>query len=300
MHRFLLHNGEIRESSERLGSFGQVGLLSGWGVFSTIRIYDGVLFAWERHWSRMASDAGRLRVAFPTKRDEVAEDLSRLIEANQAWNATMRIAVVRNNGGIWEGPSARDFDIIALTAAVYPWRQSLLGGDGVKLGLIPHGRHAANEFAGAKILSWAQNLVLYERAHEQGYDEVVLLNERGEVAECASGNIFAVYGNRVLTPPLSSGCLPGITRAILLEEIRIPEFQMQEKVLVPSDLESADEVLITSTTRELLPVASIEGLKVRRGCGAADRLLEAFAAYVRSYVADKRASSLSAPISAYN
>ena len=300
MHRFLLHNGEIRESSERLGSFGQVGLLSGWGVFSTIRIYDGVLFAWERHWSRMASDAGRLRVSFPTKRDEVAEDLSRLIEANQAWNATMRIAVVRNNGGIWEGPSARDFDIIALTAAVYPWRQSLLGGDGVKLGLIPHGRHAANEFAGAKILSWAQNLVLYERAHEQGYDEVVLLNERGEVAECTSGNIFAVYGNRVLTPPLSSGCLSGVTRAILLEEIRIPEFQMQEKVLVPSDLESADEVLITSTTRELLPVASIEGLKVRRGRGAADRLLEAFAGFVRSYIADKRASSLSAPISAYN
>lgn len=300
MHRFLLHNGEIRESSERLASFGQVGLLSGWGVFSTIRIYDGILFAWERHWSRMASDASRLRVSFPTKRDEVAEDLSRLIEANKAWNATMRIAVVRNNGGIWEGPSARDFDIIALTAAVYPWRQNLLGGDGVKLGLIPHGRHAANEFAGAKILSWAQNLVLYERAHEQGYDEVVLLNERGEVAECTSGNIFAVYGNRVLTPPLSSGCLSGVTRAILLEEIRIPEFQMQEKVLVPSDLESADEVLITSTTRELLPVASIEGLKVRRGRDAADRLLDAFAGYVRSYVADKRASSLSAPISAYN
>jgi branched-chain amino acid aminotransferase len=300
MHRFLLHNGEIRESSEPLASFGQVGLLSGWGVFSTIRIYDGVLFEWERHWARMASDARRLRVPFPTNRDEVAEDLSRLIEANDARNATMRIAVVRNRGGIWEGPVSREFDIVALTTAVYPWRENLLGGDGVKLGLVPHGRHAANEFAGAKILSWAQNLVLYERAHEQGYDEVVLLNERGEVAECTSGNIFAAFGSRVFTPPLSSGCLPGITRAVLLEEIRVPEFQVQERVLVPSDLESADEVLITSTTRELLPVASIEGLKIRRGHGAADRLLEAFAARVRSYVAEKRASPLPAPISAYN
>lgn len=288
MHRFLLHNGEVRESSEPLASFGQVGLLSGWGVFSTIRIYDGILFEWERHWARMASDARRLRVPFPNNSDKVAEDLSRLIEANEAWNATMRLVVVRNRGGIWEGPVSRDFDIVALTAAVYPWRENLLGGDGVKLGLVPHGRHAANEFAGAKILSWAQNLVLYERAHEQGYDEVVLLNERGEVAECSSGNIFAVFGNRVFTPPLSSGCLPGITRVVLLEEIRVPEFQLQERVLVPSDLECADEVLITSTTRELLPVASIEGLKIRRGHGAADRLLEAFTARVRSYVAEKR------------
>ena len=288
MHRFLLHNGEVRESSEPLASFGQVGLLSGWGVFSTIRIYDGILFEWERHWARMASDARRLRVPFPNNSDKVAEDLNRLIEANEAWNATMRLVVVRNRGGIWEGPVSRDFDIVALTAAVYPWRENLLGGDGVKLGLVPHGRHAANEFAGAKILSWAQNLVLYERAHEQGYDEVVLLNERGEVAECTSGNIFAVFGNRVFTPPLSSGCLPGITRVVLLEEIRVPEFQLQERVLVPSDLESADEVLITSTTRELLPVASIEGLKIRRGHGAADRLLEAFTARVRSYVAEKR------------
>ena len=288
MHRFLLHNGEVRESSEPLASFGQVGLLSGWGVFSTIRIYDGILFEWERHWARMASDARRLRVPFPNNSDKVAEDLNRLIEANEAWNATMRLVVVRNRGGIWEGPVSHDFDIVALTAAVYPWRENLLGGDGVKLGLVPHGRHAANEFAGAKILSWAQNLVLYERAHEQGYDEVVLLNERGEVAECSSGNIFAVFGNRVFTPPLSSGCLPGITRVVLLEEIRVPEFQLQERVLVPSDLESADEVLITSTTRELLPVASIEGLKIRRGHGAADRLLEAFTARVRSYVAEKR------------
>src|SRR5215469_13115857 len=120
MHRFLLHNGEIRESSERVASFGQVGLLSGWGVFSTIRVYDGVLFAWERHWARMASDARRLRVPFPTSRDGVAENLGRLIEANEAWNATMRVAVVRNKGGLWEGPAEREFDIIALTAAVFP------------------------------------------------------------------------------------------------------------------------------------------------------------------------------------
>ena len=286
MHRFLLYNGEIRESTERLVSLGQVGLLSGWGVFSTVRIYEGVLFEWERHWARMERDARMLRVPFPSSPARVKEDLLRLVEANQAWTATMRVVVLRNRGGLWEGPGvSRDFDFIALTADVYKWRQNLLGGAGVKLGLIPHARHAANEFAGTKILSWAQNLTLYERAHEEGFDEVVLLNERGEVSECTSGNIFAVYGNNVFTPPLASGCLAGITRTVLLEELRDTGLAIQEKTLFPPDLESADEVFITSTTRELLPVVSISGLNIRRGHSVVDRLLASFAAYVQSYIA---------------
>src|SRR5690606_29822021 len=117
-------------------------------------------------------------------------------------------------------------------------------------GVVPHGRHAANEFAGVKYMSWAQNLTWYERAHEQGFDEVVLLNERGEVAECTSANIFIASEGRVYTPPLSSGCLPGVTRAALIEDIRPAiGLRVTEKTLLPSDLEAADEVFITSTTR---------------------------------------------------
>src|SRR4029077_2789782 len=111
-----------------------------------------------------------------------------------------------------------------------------------------------SEFSGAKVLSWAENLTRYERAHEQGFDEVVLLNERSEVAECTSANLFAVQGTRVYTPPLSSGCLPGVTRAVLLEEVKVPGLTIEEKDLRPEDLEASDEVFLTSTTREVLPV----------------------------------------------
>ncbi len=103
MHRFLLHNGEIRDAAALSLSPGQVGLLTGWGVFSTVRVYEGVLFAWERHWDRMESDARRLRVPFPSDSHTLAADLGRLVEANQAWNATLRVSVVRNRGGLWEG-----------------------------------------------------------------------------------------------------------------------------------------------------------------------------------------------------
>jgi branched-chain amino acid aminotransferase len=283
MHRFLLYNGEIRDTSERFLSPGQTGLVNGWGVFSTLRIYDGVPFAWERHWPRMRHDAERLRIPMPPDGDAVAADIQRLIEANGAANAVLRLMVVRNRGGMFEGPSVtNDFDLIGFTTDVPPW------GAAMKLGLIPNGRHAASEFAGAKILSWSENLTRYERARSQGLDEVVLLNERGEVSECTSANLFAVHGSRVLTPPLSSGCLPGVTRAVLLEELPLSDLQVQERVLLPADLESADEVFLASTTRELLPVVSVAGLRIRSSRVVRDRLQHAFSAYVEAYVLARR------------
>lgn len=283
MHRFLLHNDEIREAGDRILSPGQVGLLNGWGVFSTIRIYDGVLFAWERHWRRMQRDAARMRVPFPAEASWLEEQLNRLIGANAALQATLRVVVIRNRGGMWEGPAVmRPFDVVAFTADVNPW------GDGVRLGIVPQARHAASEFAGTKYLSWAENLTWYERAHVRGLDEVILLNERGEVSECTSANIFMVQGAKLCTPPLSSGCLPGITRALLLEEIHLPDFEKSERTILSSDLEAADEVFITSTTRELLPVVSIEGLQVRRSRQVTDQLQRAFTAYVESYVTPRR------------
>lgn len=279
----MLHNDEIRPVSDLTLSAGQTGLLNGWGVFSTIRIYDGVPFAFERHLARMRHDALKMRVPFPADTNTLEESLHRLIDANEAFNATLRVAVVRNRGGIFQGDNiTRDYDVIAFTAKVHDW------GENVRLGVVPHGRHAASEFAGVKYLSWSQNLTWYERAHEKGLDEVILLNERGEVAECTSANIFIAHGDHVYTPPLASGCLPGVTRAVLLEEVRVPGVRVSEKLFFPKDLEAADEVFITSTTRELLPVIAVEGLKIRAGHAVCDRLVTGLREYVRTYLATRR------------
>jgi branched-chain amino acid aminotransferase len=124
----------------------------------------------------------------------------------------------------------------------------------------------------------------------------VLLNERGEVCECTSANIFVAEGADVWTPPLDSGCLPGVTRALLLEEIRVPGLRIGQKRLLPADLEAADEVFITSTTRGLLPVVSIEGLNLesrdRPAGGVREQLNRAFAAYVESYVVPRKRADM--------
>jgi branched-chain amino acid aminotransferase len=283
MHRFAVHNDAIHEVSDRVLSPGQVGLLSGWGVFSTLRVQDGVLFAWERHWARMQRDAALMHVPFPTDADAVHDRLLRLVEANGAQSATMRVIVVRNGGGKWEGPGiSRGHDLIAFTADTTEW------GTGVKLGVVPQARHSSYVFAGAKSLSWSMNLAWLEDAHARGFDEVVLLNERGEVSECTSANIFIAEGCKVWTPPLRSGCLPGVTRELLLSEVRTPGIEVGERVLHLSDLANADEVFITSTTRDLLPVTSVEGITVRCGDTTRRALSRAFSAYMDAYVSERK------------
>ena len=286
MHHFLLHNDDVVDTHRKTLAAGQVGLLNGWGVFSTMRVADGVMFAFERHWDRMRHDAAVMHVPFPAERDWLKSRLLRLIDANSAHNATLRVVVVRNRGGLFEGPDqTRDFDLIAFTADLNEW------GDAVRLTVKPHGRHAQSEFAGVKVLSWGQNLTWNEEAHQRGFDEVVLLNERGEVSECTSANIFAVRGQEVWTPPLASGCLPGVTRALLLDEIHLPGVRALEKTLFLPDLEKADQVFITSTTRDFLAVTEIEGLKVRTEREVLRKLSKAFEEYRRAYVAGEVAAA---------
>jgi branched-chain amino acid aminotransferase len=283
LHRYILHNDDLHEASARRLSPGQVGVLSGWGVFSTVRVAQGVLFAFERHWDRMRRDAEHLRVPFPADREQVRGALLRLVEANGVADATLRLVVVRNRGGVFEGPGLdRAYDLVAFTTALKDW------GSGVRLAVRPQARHAASDFRGVKMLSWALNLAMLEQAQCDGFDEVILLNERGEVSECTSANVFISEGGRVWTPPLDSGCLPGVTREILLEEIRVDGVSVGEKTLVPDDLRNADEVFITSTTRDLLPVLGIQGMGVRQDGTACRALREAFRRYMDRYIAEHR------------
>lgn len=276
----MLHNQRICLASDPVLAPGQVGLLSGWGVFSTLRVAEGVLFEWPRHWARIQRDAAALHVPLPADPEAVRHKLHELIEANGVPDCTLRLAIVRNGGGMWAGPSnGRECDVLALTADLKEW------GRGVKLTYQEHARHAASSFAGTKILSWAMNLTWLENAQQRGFDEVILLNERGEVSECTSANLFIANGNQVWTPPLSSGCLPGITRELLLGPVRVAGIEIGEKTLRPADLESADEVFITSTTRDLLQVLEIDGRQVGRNDHARVALQKAFSAHIDEYVA---------------
>ena len=134
--------------------------------------------------------------------------------------------------------------------------------------------------------SWLGNVWSLQGAQMRGFDEAILLNERKEVAECTAANIFCVQGGRVRTPALESGCLEGVTRAVLLEIAAGAGVKAEETTLSLDDHYNADEVFITSTNRNLIGVGEIEGHKFADAPGPVTQKLErAFAAYAEEYVA---------------
>lgn len=276
LHNFVYRNDQLVPMQEVRLSPGQSGLLNGWGVFTTIRIYQGQPFAFDRHWHRLISDANRLKIPVECQPEIALDHLDRLIEANQVEEGCGRIYFVYNRGGVWiSDETMPEVDLILYTADL-PKRKGP-----VRLAMQPFGRYAASPLAGVKVTAWLQNVWMLDQALRRGFDEVVLLNERNEVSECTAANIFCVRNGEVTTPPLSAGCLPGVTRAVLLELGEKIGLSIKEAPLETEEVLGADEVFITSTTREVQPVSQIEDQPIANMKGpVTQRLAETFSQYV--------------------
>jgi len=280
MDSLIYHNGRIIPLAEARLSPGQMGLLMGWGVFTTLRIYQGVPFAFDRHWKRMERDAERLGVALDDQQETVCQAIVKLAAANHRPEGAARLSFIKNQGGLWAdatGCPATDLLIFTRELSLWPAAHKLV--------LLPNAVFSLGRLAGAKMLSWVHNAGTLERVHAQGFDDALLLNEQGHLAECTSANVFLVRGRQVLTPPLASGCLPGITREVLQEVIPAAGYALVEKDLRPTDLDIAEEVFISSTTREVAGVGIIQPNWKFSAPGKVTRTLAAaFQEYVQAHL----------------
>jgi branched-chain amino acid aminotransferase len=280
MDSLIYHNDRPVPLSEARLSPGQMGLLMGWGVFTTLRIYEGFPFAFDRHWARMARDAERLGIRLDYRQDAVWEAIVKLAAANGRLEATARVSFIKNHGGLWaDAPGHPATDLLIFTRELVAWPAAH------RLKLLPNAIFSGGRLAGAKMLSWVQNAGTLEAVHAEGFDDALLLNEQGRLAECTSANFFLVCDDRVLTPSLAAGCLPGITREVLREVIPAAGYKLLEQNLTPDDLGSASEAFISSTTREVAAVGAISPNWDYLAPGRVTRELEtAFQQYVRTHL----------------
>lgn len=287
IHRYVFHNDMLLPVEKVRLSPGQAGLFNGWGLFTTLRVTEGEPFAFERHWARLQKDAARTHCPFPFDAETVRAQLGEVIRANHVREGCARIYAIYNQVGFWGSDEPfPEVDLLLYTAGLPSYREP------TRLALREHGRHAASPLAGVKVTSWLNNVWSLYEAQRDGFDEVVLLNERGEAAECTTANIFCARGGRVSTPPLCSGCLEGVTRGILLEIAKDAGVPMEEKTVRTEDLYSADEVFITSTNRSVLAVGEIAGHRIAAAPGPiVQRLEKTFSAYMADYVARRAAAS---------
>ena len=193
-----------------------------------MRIFRGEAFAFERHWRRLEKDAGRIRLPFPFDPAQVRSRLNELLDVNDVVEGTARIYMIYNRAGFWQSDEPMpEVDLILCTAGLPAHPEQ------ARLNIAKDGRHAASPLAGVKVTSWLNNVWHLAEAQSQGWNEVVLLNERGEVAECTTANIFCVKNRQVSTPPLSSGCLEGVTRGVLFEIAPSAGVPLVEQTLMP-------------------------------------------------------------------
>lgn len=221
------------------------------GVFETAKIDRGRPFALSRHHARLERSAAGLGLP-AVDLTLVAKGIDAVLEGEPIDFGRLRYSVT---GGI--GPLGSDRAAGELTYIVVAASQPRPPASG-KVTVVPWTRNESSAVAGLKTTSYAENVVALARAKEVGAMEAVFGNTRGELCECTGSNIFVVVGGEVLTPPEDSGLLAGITRELVLEWAAEAGVPLRETALPLDVLRTADEVFITSSTKDVLPVHAVD------------------------------------------
>ncbi|HTL87245.1 MAG TPA: aminotransferase class IV [Acidimicrobiia bacterium] len=250
------------------------GLVVGDGVFETLRVYDGVPFAWRRHLARLQASATGLGLALSdlSSLRAAADDV---LAANGLTEARLRITVT---GGIAPPGSGRGNGTPTVFLTAFPFAPASPAIDVV---VAPWSRNENGALAGLKTISYAANVRALAYAKERGAGEAVFANTKADLCEATGSNVFLVQDGVLVTPPASAGCLLGVTRALVLElcaEVSVP---VVERSVPISALADAEEAFLSSTTREVQAIAHVDGRALPAAPGPISaRLADAFRALV--------------------
>jgi branched-chain amino acid aminotransferase len=228
------------------------GLLTGDGVFETLRVYGGVPFAWDRHLDRLARSATALGLPLPdpTSLRAAAEAV---IAANGLDDARLRITVTGGPAPLGSERGDHAPTIIVAVGQLRAWPET------ERVVVVPWTRNERGATAGLKTISYAENVRALAYAHEHGANEAVFANTRDELCEATGSNVFVVQDGVVRTPPESAGCLAGVTRAYVLELCASESIPYEEIALPIGALITADEAFLTSSTREVQAIVNVDG-----------------------------------------
>ncbi len=242
------------------------GLLYGDGVFEGIRLYAGRIFRLQQHLDRLFNSAKAILLPIPLTKQQLIEACCETCRQNKLQDGYIRLVVTRGVGYLGLSPfrcKNPAVFIIADTIELYPEEVYLKG-----LKLITASTQRTNPAAvspSIKSLNYLNNILAKIEAINAGAAEAIMLNSQGHVAECTGDNIFIVRSGKLETPPVSAGALVGITRQVVFELAARRGIAVSEPNLTRYDLSTADEVFLTGTAAEIVPVASIDGRVIGDG-----------------------------------
>jgi branched-chain amino acid aminotransferase len=257
-------NGRLEPSAQARISPWDAAFLVGCGAFETLRAYRGKPFAITLHWRRLGHSCELLGLRPPTL-ELFASAMSETLSANKLHEARVRFTVSGGQSPGGPDPDQGDGIFVCTAIPAAPTKEA------EAVVMNPWPRNERGALAGAKTVSYAENVVALNRARCNGAGEAIFANTRDELCEGAASNVFLVRGGQLHTPPLSSGCLPGVTREITLRVCRAHGTPVSEEPLPASALAGADEAFLTSSMREVQAIASVDGEPLSQSVGPLTR-----------------------------
>jgi branched-chain amino acid aminotransferase len=258
--------GKLYDKADAKISVYDHGLLYGDGVFEGIRAYSGRVFRLKEHVDRLYESAISIHLKIPMARAEMASAIVETLAVNKLVDAYIRVVVTRGSGSLGLDPrKTTDPQIIIITDAIslYPPELYQNGLKIVTAGTMRNHPSALNPRI--KSLNYLNNIMAKVEGTNAGCLEALMLNHKGEVAECTGDNIFIVRKGALHTPPIDAGILEGITRDAVIEIAKDAGLPVFERTMDRHDIYTADECFLTGTAAEVIPVVDCDGRSIGTG-----------------------------------
>ena len=253
-------NGTISPADTAVIPVLDHGFMYGEGVYEVLRTYGGVPFLYDRHVTRLRNSAGYLHLDVPFDDRALQSWIDQTAAAAAISGDTyVRILLTRGIGDLTYDVRATPAPSIVIVVKPQEAPSARVRAEGIRIALVPILRnHPGSVNPIIKSNNLLNNALAMQEAHRRGGEEALMCNYRGELSECSQSNVFLIRDGVALTPKSQAGLLEGITRAFLFEVGKEIGIEVKDTTLMPADLDSADEVFITSTTREISPVVRVD------------------------------------------
>lgn len=251
MHKFVSFNQQILSPENAFLSSVSNAALYGKGIFTTVAIYNSKPFLWEKHWRRLTENSKKIRLNLSAfAEDKIKNALFAIVAENNIRNGRARITIFDESPSfVWQANPISKTNLLIQTAEFREIKNTL------KLTISPFRVNSTSPLANVKSCNYLENILAFEAAKSDGFDEAIRLNERREVVSACLANLFWKRKDKIYTPRLESGCLNGTTREFILENFVVEE--MNAKL---NDLYEADEIFLTSTGIGIVKARKIKRL----------------------------------------
>ena len=255
MRELLFLNGQFTSQDEAKISILTTGFLYGWGLFETMRAYNNRIVYFDAHLERLKRSARLLDIRCPYSLARFKEIIYEAVKINGLRDVSIRLT-------LWKCESGADTLIIAKKYQPYPSRQYKKG---FRASISPFRQNENSFLAQLKTTNYLLYRLAYAKAQEKGFDEAVILNQKGNIAEASRSNLFFIKAQELFTPSLASGCLNGITRRVIFDLAKKYHIKAYEGAFSMLDLYACDEAFLTNSLMGIMPLVSVEGRRIRRG-----------------------------------